>query len=258
MNRVAVCAFKTGVIIVAFILMDNHFHFELHSETYGACSKFVKEFTRLSGMYNTNKYGEKNTFEGLQVQILPINGEDYFLTLLCYIVKNPTKARMAMFYNYPWGTGPLYFNENRTTAGARTIGSMGRVEVRKLLKTRMSLPPEWKVLDGVILPENYVPVKQIEKMLKTPRAYMYFLSLNKDDAIESELSSWHDMCLTDSELRAIREEMSMELFNTGRLRDLSVTQRLVLARKLRYKYHCSVKQIARIVQIPYEQLGASL
>ncbi len=258
MNRVAVCACKTGVIIVAFVLMDNHFHFELYSETYERCAKFIKEFTRLSGMYNTSKYGEKNTFEGLQVQILPVIGEEYLLTLLCYIIKNPTKARIAMFYKYPWSTGSLYFNETPNIAGVRTIGSMGRVEVRNLLQTRTNLPPEWRILDGVILPENYVPVQQIEQMIKTPRAFMYFLSLNKDDAIESELGSWHDMCLTDRELREIREELLMDLFNTGRLKDLSAPQRLTLARKIRGKYHCSVKQIARIVQLPFEQLCSSL
>ena len=32
MNRVAVCAYKTGVIIIAFVLMDNHLHFELYAE----------------------------------------------------------------------------------------------------------------------------------------------------------------------------------------------------------------------------------
>lgn len=258
MNRVAVCSLKTGIIILAFVLMDNHFHFEVKSYDYEVCLRFANEFKRMTSQYNQQKYGDRNTLDSLPVQILTVDGEDYVRTLLCYIIKNPTKARLAMFYDYEWGTGGLYFRTSGKDKQFITAGELGINECRRKFKTRIRIPSDWRISDGVIFPENYVPVQEVEHLFKTTRSFMFFLSLNKDDEIERGMGEWHEISMKDSELREIREELSQAMFGTRKLHSISAPQRLKLARAIRNKYCCSKKQIARIVQLPYEQLADKL
>ena len=259
MNRVAVCALRLKVVIVAFVLMDNHFHFIIRARSKEEAIRFANEFKRLTGIYQSHKYGRANSLVHLPVKVLFVDGSDYLKTVICYVIKNPTKARLGMFYDYPWGTGGLYFrNGRRATSGSRSVGSFSQEAIRALCKTRVAIPKDWLICDGVLLPENYVAIGEAEQLLRSPRAYMFFLSLNKDDDIEREFGDWNDLRLTDSELRQERDSFIRQRFGQCRFRDLAVPDRLKVARYLRHKYLCSKKQIARIVQLPLETVDNNL
>ena len=256
MNRVAVCALKTGVKILAFVLMDNHFHFVVACEGEDACAAFANMFKRLTGKYNWDEYGERASVRMLPVKLIPVTDPDYLRVVIAYVLKNPTKARIGMFYDYPWGSGNLYFA--RVNATGIPAGEMGPYAVRRLCRTRVSIPGHWVVADGVILPANYVEAAWVEKLYKTTRAYMYSLSQNADEAIEQDMGEWSAMIVSDVEMRQEREKLMRKLFSTDSIRSLSAPQRLSLARALRSKLRCSKKQIARVVHLPYETLAKLL
>ena len=269
MNRVAVCVLRQKVIILAFVLMDNHFHFIVHSSCEDDAIAFANMFKRLTGKYNSDVYQEKASLARLPVKVIPVPDEDYLKTLIGYVVKNPTKARMDMFYNYPWGTGNLYFRPKNTAQYSRnnakepecatnTVADVGCNSLRALCRTRVSLPGGWLIKDGIILPENYVAVAEVENLLKTTRSYMYFLSMNKDDEIEADFGEWNELRLNDGELRMARSDISLELFGTENIRDLSAPQRMAVAKVLRRKYLCSKKQLARIIMLPYDDVARSM
>ena len=261
MNRLAILAHKYHVIILAFVLMDNHIHIIARAVSKDVCTMFAQEFKRLTGKYCAHRYGTEGALRRLPVQVLPIVDDDDLKTKICYVLKNPTKARMSMFYNYPWGTGNLYFrNEDGSSFPEKGIRvkDLGVNQLRSVCQTRQQIPAEWILVDGLILPENYIPVADVEAMYKTPRSYMYFLSLNKDDEIEQETFNGDNIRLTDTELRQARNSLAKQLFGTAKLLDLSIPQRLRLARCLRSKYLCSKKQIARIVRLPMETVSSNL
>lgn len=106
----------------------------------------------------------------------------------------------------------------------------------------------------MILPENYVDVQAVEKLFGTPRSYMFFLSLNKDDEIERDMGEWSELRMNDSELRVERDRIVQEIFGKNAVRTLTVPERLRLAVALRRKFVCSKKQLSRIVHLPYEEL----
>ena len=58
----------------------------------------------------------------------------------------------------------------------------------------------------------------------------------------------------DKELRVVVGKLAVELFGEADLRMLSVNSRLKLARKLRYEYASSVKQISRMLHLDVEVL----
>ena len=187
MNRIAVCAYKTpGIKILAFVLMDNHVHFVVSCMSESACRKFIAEFFRLTGKYNWDYYRQKATVRGIPVKVIRETDEDSLKTVIAYVLKNPTKARLGMFFNYPWGTGALYFGGSKeyeqslVRLGDVSVEEAGLYTVRRQCRTLFHLPADWILRDGVILPDNYVDVQAVEKLYGTPRSYMYFLSLNKD------------------------------------------------------------------------------
>ena len=260
MNRIAVCTLKRPVVLLAFVLMGNHFHFVGRFCSEDDCYGFANDFKRLTGKYNSDIYHEKASLGRLLVKAIPVTDETQLRTLIGYVVKNPTKARLGMFYSYRWGTGSLYFREEdeRMHNDSVTVSCLGARSRRQICRTRVSLPLGWIIKEGIILPENYVAVKEVELLYKTTRSYMYFLSMNKDDEIERDLGEWNELRLSDAEMRIARSKMSMEMFGTDNIRDLSAPLRLKIAKAMRAKYLCSKKQIARIVLLPYDVVEKAL
>lgn len=265
MNRIAVCAYKTpGIKILAFVLMDNHVHFVVSCTSESACRKFIAEFFRLTGKYNWDYYRQKATVRGIPVKVIRETDEDSLKTVIAYVLKNPTKARLGMFFNYPWGTGALYFGGSKeyeqslVRLGDVSVEEAGPYAVRRQCRTLFRLPADWILRDGVILPDNYVDVQAVEKLYGTSRSYMYFLSLNKDDEIERDMGEWSELRMSDSELRTERDRIIQEMFGKNAVITLTAPERLKLAVALRRRFVCSKKQLSRIVHLPYEELAKKM
>ncbi|MBR4087794.1 MAG: hypothetical protein IKK19_00635 [Bacteroidales bacterium] len=58
----------------------------------------------------------------------------------------------------------------------------------------------------------------------------------------------------DKDLRLIVEKLAKEFYGESDIRLLSVNTRLLLARKLRYEYASTVKQISRMLHLDAELL----
>lgn len=284
MNRIAVLVLRLQITILAFVLMDNHFHFVIACDEEEKCLRFINEFKRLTGKHNSEVHQESASIRRLPAKIIKIKDDDALRTVIAYVIKNPTKARIGMFYNYPWGSGGTYFGSGWKKAsdyihdieyfpGAeptsrelslqdnrkiQTVAEMGPFAVRKLCHTRITLPGGWLIADGVILPENYVDIEAVETLYRTPRSYMYSLSLNKDEEIEKEMEEWGGLMMSDIELRAERGVLMRRLFATDSIRSLNMDQRLRLARELKWKFGCSKKQLSRVVHLPYNTIVKAL
>lgn len=253
-NRIAVCKLKTGVKVIGYVLMDNHFHFEVQSNDYSRVVRFALEYKRLTAMYNASKYGPGTVDGAIMIQIIPVTDADYAKTLLCYILKNPTKARMAMFYDYKWSSASCYFVRNAKAGAVKRAGSLTKRELRRIVHSHIDIPDDWLVEDGVILPSNYIPEKDVEDMFGGPKPFMFFLSQYKEEEIDRDMGDWHEINLPDTELRAVRKVLSVKMFGTERIRELSAPRRLKLAKALRRLYLCPKKQLARVVGLPLREI----
>ena len=166
-----------------------------------------------------------------------------------------------MFYNYPWGSGKLYFAQGpkhgHSSASTR-IGDLSQHAMRPLCGTPAKLPGKWIVEDGIILPENYVATGEVMQLYKTHRAFLAFLAYNKEADIEADMGEWNMLRLPDAELRQARDQMIRKMFGKAGIRELSAPERLQLARQMRKKFLCPKKQIARIVLMPLEDIEKRL
>ena len=253
MNAVAICALITKVDILAFVLMDNHFHFAVRAESEERCRLFILELKRMIGIRLAVNPERRGVMRRLPVQIIAVNDEDYLRVLICYILKNPTKARKGMFYNYLWGSGSLYFNTG-IPATATRVKDCGRRKVKEVVGTHCRIPEDWLIDDGVILPINYICTEDVERLFRSTRSFMFFLSKNADESIEKDYKEWNDINLDDTEMRRERDAIAKRVFGTSRLRDLSGPDRITLAKHLRRRFLCSSKQLSRVVQVPLKEI----
>lgn len=133
---------------------------------------------------------------------------------------------------------------------AKPLSEMSRRSQIAILATKMILPGDWRIdSNGMICPDSFLNVALIESYFKSPARYSYYLSKKLEGEVDLELQSSQKVFIPDIELRRIVKEMIRKDFNKERVKDLDVNARLSVARKLKYRYASSIKQIARMVHL---------
>lgn len=250
-NRIGICKHITGVEVISFILMDNHLHKLLYG-TMAMCKEYVNKYKTLTGKWNSRKYGSRKSLKELPVTIIPVRTEEYLLETIAYIDRNPIVAGYCHLPSeYPWGSARYMFRENPDKhLEWKMLGDFSAKEIRDILKTRIRLPEDWKIdSKGMIDPQHFIGINKANAIFKSPIRYLYFLSRKLEGKIDMDTAQGNRTFIPDKELRPIVARMSESLFQTADIRSLNVNNRLMLARKLRYEYASSTKQISRMVFI---------
>ena len=259
MNRINSVLHGYDVKILAFVLMDTHFHFVLYGE-FGSCNQFVHEYVRRTSMYLTGRYSDRNTLKRLQLSHQVIEDDRYLKTAVCYVVKNPYNAGLPYNpWDYPWSSGALYFRHSglwtspRWMSGADTC-LVTRDDKRSYIKSHNISKDGVQLIAGLVNPELYVSVDIVEKVFRTHRAYNYFLNITKDVDVESVGCFVSHLTIPLIELRNLRKQLSEELFGNANLRELDMGQRVRLAKLLKARYKSSPKQIAKACGLVYDEV----
>jgi hypothetical protein len=218
---------------------------------------FINSYKTLTGKYISIKYGLKDHLRGLPAEIIPINGEEELMEVIAYLDRNPIMAGYKQIPNdYPWGSAKCIFREPRSVSYSKKIKELGLNEVRRLLRTRIILPPDWEIdSNGMLIPErSFFNVKKLENIFKSPLRYNYFLAKKLEGKIDLSISQGKKTFLSDKELRPIVRKIARSLFGTNDIKDLDIKSRLMIARELRYNYASTVKQIGRMLGLDPEVL----
>ena len=257
-NRIALCCLLVSIEVVAFVLMDNHVHFVLRGNLV-LCKDFINMYKRLTGRWILARYGIRDYLKQLPVDIIRIDTEERLLNTLAYLDRNPVVAGYKFLPGeYPWGSARYVFKDKELLAG-KCVSEFGKRELRELLKTRIELPGDWIIGDnGMISPISFMDFHALESYFKTPVRYTYFLSKKLEGAIDQELEHSQKTFIPDKELRPMVMQMARELYRVESVRCLDVNARLVLARKLRYEFASTIKQISRMVYLDKDALEGFL
>lgn len=240
MNAVAVCRLTFGVGILCFCLMSNHVHFIIKG-TYDECVGFIRLYKkRMNGLLEG-----ANT----DVSVKPINTEDYLKTAIAYVLRNPVAAKLPIVPGeYRWSSGNCYFADASMYGRRFTKASdFGSTEMRKRFNTRHALPGDYLITEeGIIWPRCYVDYKTVERLYRTPAAFLYHLAKNMD--MENELTTdiLRKANYSDQELYNSASTICHSQFGKETLGQLSIEEKLSIARIVRKKYGASAKQISRI------------
>ena len=252
-NRIAICHLRTCVEIIAFVLMDNHVHFVLYG-TMPQCKTFINLYKRLTGKWVLIKYGISDYLRGLPTEILRIENEESLLNTLAYLDRNPPMAGYRYMHSeYPWGSSKYIFRDTKTfekEESWKSASSYTRRALRAILNSKVEIPGNWLINEsGMVHPQSFLNIRKLESCYKTPVRYAYFLAKKIEGIVEQELEHSQKLFIPDKELRSIVRKMARDLSGTENIIELNVKERLIIAKRLRYNYASTIKQISRMVHL---------
>ena len=268
MNIVALCAANTEAGVVAFTLEDTHIHLFLFG-TRKECVRFKDMFEGTYCRYAARNRDGIKPFS-LRIEIYETgNEEDYVRKLAAYTVIQPTKdGKHIMPFDYPWGSGSLYFRCNdvpqvwacrdgRMLFEPVRFGSLTKDLQQQAVHSRThTIPASWLVCDGIILPTNYVDIPRFESIFRSHNSYRVFLagSRSKEMEILQRMAQERGVMLEDLEARKICSQECKILYGIRDPRKLSGQSRIAFAQTLRKKYRMTIRQIASLVRLPESEV----
>ncbi|MCQ2143331.1 MAG: hypothetical protein MJY56_04615 [Bacteroidales bacterium] len=265
-NRMAICAYRTGAIVIAFSIEDSHIHVLVYG-TYDKCLAFKLLYESMTKHFIAATRGN---LDGVlfDCELIPVDSEDYLKTAAAYVAIQPTKdGKRVMPYDYLLGTGTLYFRSSNTipiwlVGDDMTITKpvmMRELTARKKREITCSsfeVPGEWLVANGYILPTNYVDIKRYEEIFQTYNSFRVFLgqTSKKSEEVLKKMISVRGITLEDYEARKICGDISYALFGKRDARWLNSNQRMTLAMKVRKTHKITFRQLSTIVRLPESEL----
>ena len=268
-NLVGVCAANIPeVTVVSFSIEDSHPHFLLWG-TRTACSRYKALYESQYVHYAaaTRKGGSDLL---LHCELYSIEGdEDYLLNVAVYTIIQATKdGKAVMPYDYRWGTGSMVFrtgfhtliwqyDEKGNICQPISFGSLGTRARRALLHTRnLSIPDDWQVCNGIILPGNYVDVARFESIYGTHNRFRVFLSSprKREEMMAQRMAEQRGISMEDLEARKVCGNLCKQQFGTRDPRRLNPPQRIRLAQQLRNQFRLTFRQLSTLVRLPETEL----
>lgn len=240
MNVIAQEAFKfAGLKIIAFVVMNNHFHFVMACNEPDLIRMFFEAVKKRLKRYCPD-------IRSIGLDIREVADLNSLRNHIVYTHRNGYVADSSHTpFSYPWGTGRYFFNNIPVLHNLSDYKVSNR---RKMFRGRdPELPDCWNVLDGYVVPASYCDIRNWMSFFRDAHHYMSLLT--KDIETYSDISSEMDdgEFLTDSELFSRAVKIVKEEYGVGAIRELSRAQRLDMARKLHYEYRSSNGQIRRVL-----------
>lgn len=262
MNRIYVLAKKHKIIILAFSLMDTHVHFILWG-SFEDCNRFMHDYVRATSRHIAITHGERNKLADVPIHHQVVDTDFYLKTVICYVIKNaPAGGIPFNGIDYPWSSGPLYFRRPGywstpawlTESEGSKETEMGNYKKRQLLRTQDIIEGNIQVIDRLVFPGEYVAYELVERLYKTCRGFNYFMCITKEEDVDSRGGTISRLSIPMQEMRQNKNEVCRELFGVSRTKGLNTGQRLKLAKVLISRYNCSVKQVARLSGLIYNEV----
>ena len=252
MNYVAIqAACDPKVIVLAFILMSNHVHFVLKG-TREDVEHFIRQFKHRYSMYYQKKWGINKFLRLTGVDIRELQYDDEAVErAIAYVQMNCVAANICLNpAQYPWGTGDSFFS--KTNPSGVQLKDMSARERERIFHSNCDmLPSNWHlVLDGYIPPQDFVDVKAVEGVFRSPKRMNYFLNSSskarKKLDVEERLPAFRDQII----LSAL-PDLLRGLFGKETFRELTDQEQPELMRQIRFRFSSDINQIARVCGLSY-------
>ena len=139
----------------------------------------------------------------------------------------------------------------------RKIEELPRRERKRYFIDSPEYPGHWTVDgNGMIYPENYTEVAKVERLFRSVKRYLYYLSSARE--AEVNLTMGHEIRLSDTELRREASGICLESFGTESVGLLTIAQKLQVCKLLRSRFGASYKQLGRVMHLDSDTIKEML
>lgn len=246
-NTLALLLPGSRVKIIAYCLMDNHIHLLLCG-TYKDCLEYYDKVTLRIAQMLGKTYGISGVFRRDDLDVVAVTSESQLKSEICYIHRNPYKARMASPETYRWSSADVYFS-NRIQHGSKVSG-LGAAEIKRLFRTHSKVPGTYEFEDGRILNSSFVFYKSTVEKFSGSVEYFDLLRRHSLEAEVEEAHGIHEsVVFSDSELTERIKAICINEFHRESISMLDRKELLRMARLISYRYGAGRAQLARILGV---------
>jgi hypothetical protein len=239
MNMIAQGAARYPVVtVIAFELMNNHFHFILSANDID-----IMQFWRFLRGRMQRAFP---LVKDLQLKLKPIDALKPLRNSIVYTNRNGYVANPGYTpFSYPWGTGHCYFMNPQRGQAFRDITVRRR---REIFRTRdPGIPEDWEFADGYIIPSAFCAIEFGMSLFRDAHHYFAMVSRNVEAYSGIAVDIDDGEFLTDTELFGQLSRILRERYKRTSLRDLTNAQKHDFARCLHYDFCSSNGQIRRVL-----------
>ena len=248
MAYIPMAAKEANVEIMAYALMSNHFHFIVRGDwPQGFFDAFLRRFSQYM-----SRHGRPRLLKGFTADYTEITSLKQFRDEIAYVIRNPFVVREDIhLFAYPWTSGFLYFNPFIHVLPAIPIDGMSIQQKREITKSRdVSLPAGLSMMGPFVNPASFVNYKLVEDLFLSARQFMNWTLKNVEAQVETAARLGESLNLADEELLPILLTLCRDNYGHSAVSKLEEGQKQHLAKQLKYDYHSSNGQIARLLNIP--------
>lgn len=255
-NTLALLLPGSDVQLIAYCLMDNHIHILLIGE-YDKCLKYYDRVVHRLAIMVGKEYGVSGILKRDEVDIVPVMNDMQLKNEICYIHRNPYKARIASPLSYPWSSADVYFPLSKP-AGSK-IREIGARRVKNLFRTHETIPDNYEHIEGKILNSSFV--SSDKAMMKFISSVEYFDLLRKY-SLEAEVEESHGIhetyTFSDAEIQERITTVCRNEFHADSHKALNRKELLRLARIASARYGAGLAQLSRLLGVDKDTLGRIL
>ncbi len=242
----AIAARETGVTVLVYAVMSNHFHWILRGKP-AKCKAFFERFRHLMDIYLA-RHCKTGVFKSVQAGYTEITSLIQFRDETAYVLRNPFVVRTDInpFFNL-WTSAHLYFSPCPVNPVGIPAGKLSYRTKKGLTKSNtLLLSDDWRMVDHQIDPSSFVDYKTVESFFAHARQFAYALFKNTEKHVEIALRYGETPVIPDEEMLPIVFRLCKKRFGADGTRQLTERQKKELAVALRQDYGSSRSQLARL------------
>jgi hypothetical protein len=257
MSSTAICAAETGITIYAHTIMGNHVH-DIAGGSREDCLRYMsrrkerlKRYLKLQG-----RYVDLSAFV---CDPIPITSLKMLRNEIVYVHRNGYVVHPGQTpFSYPWGTGPYYFNPFALEDEGVPFSSLTHIVRRKDIfhGREAELPEGYRFRNGFIYPPSYCKITEGERMFRDAHQYFSMLSRNIEAYSEEARRLGDTVVLTDEEMYPAMQMECRKRFGARRPSEISLKEKIELARVMHEDYAASNSQIQRILNLDIQTINS--
>lgn len=251
MNMVAILAYSCKVRILVQQVMTTHVHIIVSGGVLDR-ERFARELRRRLSLLAMNKRHSANN--AIMVGNDPIKTERELMNKFMYVYRNAITAGYPfMPWEYVGGPGNIFFIHSEKEEG-RLVCELTTRQKRAMFHSKVNMPADWRYNEeGLILPRCYIDVERVERLFRTPKAFIAFMhqSKNVEAEIDVECSREYVRAAAERELRDECRKRCMNMFGKASVSAAALEERLAIARELwGDKLTYSLAALSRVTLVP--------
>ncbi len=251
-NTLALLLPGSGVKIIAYCLMDNHIHILLSGRLDDCLDYYDRVIHRLAQMLGA-AHGFSGVLGRKDLDIVAVMSDTQMKREICYIHRNPYKARIASPDAYPWSSADVYFKTS-LPSGAQ-VRDLSLERRREMFQTKMLIPDTYEYYDGRILNTSFVSFSEASARFMSSVEYFDLL---RKYSLEAEVEEQHgiheSVTFSDAELQERIKDVCVNEFHRKSILSLDRKELLRLARIVSFRFGAGQAQLARLLGVEKEML----